>query len=405
MGLWYLHAPAPTVCGSFMTFTDLAPILTKVGLPLVVIVSIAYVLLVPERAEKVAGWIWAFIARIFKKADKTAVALRVQGEINTARAVLLKNAPEDLIEGKLKIRWNDAETAHAAVRDGDVVVFMRPAKHQEENVANALMTYLPKALIPRARRYVDRDTMRAVDLTVAKGVLGVTENAPGVLDSFFEKHLEPACADEEMRTRVLQMDEIDLHGWLARVLLPEFRLLGDQLYPGEPTNPCFSDAAAFADWLHKLAAREPGDESLPLAYRGRFLRVGVVLVANRYKLAERGIEPYRKQAKRLIYSGDYEAVYLMGRDDNIPAVLEIARRLEGDGRVVEGYSHVFRLRSDFKKRKLWREKAVIACLRTRLRAGGSDVPDEDLADVELEVFDPAGDIRASRSSSAGSRVS
>src|SRR5207247_775211 len=152
----------------------------------------------------------------------------------------------------------------AVVREGDVIVFMQRSDHHEQNVANALMAYLPKALIPRARRYVDADTMRAVDLTIAKGVLGVSKEAPGAMQAFFEDHLDPACAEEDLRARVLEIDEIDLHGWLVRILLPEYRILGDQLYPGQATDDCLSDAEAFARWLHKLAARDPGDDSMPL---------------------------------------------------------------------------------------------------------------------------------------------
>lgn len=142
-----------------MTFTDLAPLLAGIGVPILLAVVLIYVLLFPDRAEKVAGWLWIPIAKIFKKADKTAVAFRVQGEINTARTAMLKNAPTGLLEGRLKIKWNNAESAQAIVRDDEVVVFMRRGEHHEDNVANALMAYLPKALLPRARRYVERNTM------------------------------------------------------------------------------------------------------------------------------------------------------------------------------------------------------------------------------------------------------
>lgn len=378
-----------------MTLSDLAPYLAGIGVPVVLILVVGYVLLLPDKAEKVAGWIWGGLAKLFGKADKAAVAFKVQGEINTARTAMLKNAPSGLIEGKLKIKWNNAEKAQAVVRDGEVVVFMKRGQHAEYNLVNALMAYLPKALIPRARRYIDPATMQAVDLTVAKGVLGVTDSAPGALHAFYDEHMDPACEDDGVKDRIVEMDEIDLHGWLARVLLPEFRHLGEQMHPGEPTAACLADVEAFSRWLARLAARAPGDDTLPLAYKGRFVRVAVVLVANRHKLADQGVEPYRKQAKRLIYSGEYEGVYLMARDDNIPAVRQLLHLLEGDGRVAQSYVHDFRLRSDFKKRKLSRERGVIACLRPRVRSG-LGAPDEDLPEVKVEAFDPAEHIAASK---------
>lgn len=77
-----------------MNFQDLLPILAGVGIPVGVIAVVAYLLLLPDKAEKVAGWLWTPIAKVFKNADKTKVAFKVQGEVNTARAALLKNAPD-----------------------------------------------------------------------------------------------------------------------------------------------------------------------------------------------------------------------------------------------------------------------------------------------------------------------
>ena len=378
-----------------MSAGDVVKLVATIGLPLFVVL---YVLLMPDKAQMIAGWLWSFVARVFRRADKKAVALRVQGEINSARSVLVENAPEHLIDGKLKIRWTDADQAQATVRDGDVVVFMRRSAHHEENVAHALMAYLPRAVVPRVRRYVDPNTMRAADLTLAKAVLGGADASEGSLNVFFEQHLDPARdEDDGLRAKIAEMDEIDLHGWLLRVLLQEFRHLGDALYPGEADPRCEADADGFARWLHRLAARAPGDDTLPLAYEGPYLRVAVVLVAIGRKLAEKGSEPYRKQAKRLIYSGKYDAVYLMGRDHNIWAVEEIAESLSRDGRVQSACWHEYALRPDFKKRKLQRERAIVACLRARTRvATGAGVPDESLSDVEVEAFDPTEEIRAYR---------
>ena len=140
-----------------------------------------YLLFFPEKAEKVAGWVAGLAARVWRKADKTAVKLRVQSDINGLRSLLHADAPT-MIDKSLKISWNNAEQAEAVVRGGDVVVFMRDSRRHEENLANALMAFLPKALLTRARRYIEADTMRAVDLTVAKALLAQQDAGDGALD-------------------------------------------------------------------------------------------------------------------------------------------------------------------------------------------------------------------------------
>jgi hypothetical protein len=363
---------------------------------------LVYVLMWPDKAQKVAGWLWTGLSKAWRAGDRTAVRLRVQGEVNDATSDLLRDAPQELIEGKLKIKWSDVDEAKGVLRDGEVVVFMRRSDQHETNVANALMTYLPRAVVPRARRYVGSATMRAADLTIARNVLAGPLGSPGALDEFFDNHLEPACAeDEAVQSGFAKMDEIDLHGWLVRILLPEYRRLGARLYPGEPDADCVGDALKFADWLHCLAVREPEDNSSKLDYKGKHLRAAIVFVANWHKLNEKGADPYRKHAKRLIYSGNYDSVYLLARDDKIDAAIEVAKQLETDGRVVSVDIKRFALREDFKRRKLAKDRGVIVYIRPRTLAEGAPTePDEDLGESALDPLDPTGEIAVSRTSPA-----
>jgi hypothetical protein len=215
-------------------------------------------------------------------------------------------------------------------------VFMNKSRDREANVANAVMAYLPKAVIPRARRYVDRETMRAADLTIARSILNLSHMPSGALDVFFERHVDPALGEhDDLRGRLEEVDAIDLHGWLTRVMLNEYRILGDRLHPGQCDAVCLSDARAFCTWLGNLARREPGDIRWPLKYQGRYLSAGIVFVATRARIEREGLAPYRKRAKRLLYQEKCDAVYLMARDRNIPSVRALRADLEHDGLVEE----------------------------------------------------------------------
>jgi hypothetical protein len=369
-------------------FAKLFPTLTFSAIALGVI---AYVLMYPDRAQKVAGFIWAGIARVFGAADRKAVAHLVQGDVNTARAELMKDAPEGVLDSKLKVKWTKPEDAQALMREGDVVVFMKKARHREENLANAVMAYLPRAVLPRARRYIDRETMRAVDLTLARSILQVSHMPTGVLDVFFEKHLDPVLAEESgLRERLDEVDAIDIHGWLTRVMLNEYRIMGEKLYPGDCDEVCLRDARSFCDWLGKLARRKPYDYTTPLKYRGRFLSAGIVFVALKGRVETEGIEPYRKKAKRLVYQERCDSVFLMARDQNIPYVKELRDTLATDARIESIETYEYALRSDFAARFMQRERGIIVVLRRR-RAGDEPPPDEDAdvveADDEIEVYD------------------
>jgi hypothetical protein len=354
----------------------------------------------PDKAEKVAGWIAGLLARIYKKADRTAVALKVQGDINDARETLLDSAPEGLIERKIKIKWAKADEAESLLKDGEVLVCMEKANHHEQNVANALMAFLPKTMLPMARRYLDPGRMRAADLIVAKGLLDQDGSKLGALSVFIRDHLNPARQQgKDLSKKIDELDQVDLQGNLARVLLPEYLRLGEDLHPGEPDAEVVREAEEFARWVHQLSARAPGEEIGSLKFKGRYIRVAVIFVGIKAKLADEGIKPYRRRAKQHIYRDQFDAVYLMARDENMDAVEALGQSLEGDGRVASVKNYKFGLRPDFKKRHgLDSERAIICCVRRRRladAAGASEVDSElstpyadDLPEETYETFPP-----------------
>lgn len=353
------------------------------GFVLAAVLIAACIFFFPQNVERIVGWFATGIAHVFGRFDRGAVRLRVQGEINTLRSRLFEGAPDGFLERRLKIKWKTAEEAEALVRGGDVIVFMKNAKHHEENVATAIMAYLPVALVPRARPYVEKDTMRAIDLTIAKALLSHDDASEGALSVFYDRHLDPARADSDsVRQRLAEIDRIDVHGWLQRILLEEYRRLGEMLHPSEPHDVCLAEADRFATWLYDLAKREPGSTDGSLTFPGRYLRVAIVFVAVRGVLEEKGVGPYRARAKRHIYSGKYDSVYLIARDRNIGAVDELVGSIEGDAMIASVTRQVFPLRRDFYAHvRLRRDRGICTCLRRR--QGGSADEEDAGADQDL----------------------
>jgi hypothetical protein len=115
--------------------------------PSVILIGVVlYLLFHPEKAEKIGGWIARGFAGVHEAIDRKAVALSVQGDVNSARGQMIEGVPAGVIGGKLKVRWASAEEAQTHIHGGEVMVFMRRSRHREENVANALMAYLPRAV-------------------------------------------------------------------------------------------------------------------------------------------------------------------------------------------------------------------------------------------------------------------
>jgi hypothetical protein len=350
-----------------------------------------YVLFFPEKAQIVAGWLWGIFGLIWRQADKRAVAYKVQGSVNSATRELLKSSPPFLLDGKLQIKWTSAEEVSTVLHGGEVVVFMRRSSHAHENTARALMAYIPGAVVPRARRYVDVQTMRAADLVLAKSILCQDGVDCAALDAFLGEFMDSACSSPELKRKIEELDEVDVHGWLGRILLAEFYFLGRKLYPSEPQASWMNEAEQFTEWLYRLAVRPAGSQSGSLVFRGRLISIGIILVAAKLRLKEEGLAPYRRRAKRLIYQDQVDAVYLLARDHNMSAAKELGADLSKDAFVETTDSYEYRLRPDFAaKHNLRRERAIVVSLRRKLRPTEWEIPTdmqdgEELAHETLDV--------------------
>jgi hypothetical protein len=152
-----------------------------------------------------------------------------------------------------------------------------------------------------------------------------------------------------------------------------------------------AEADSFARWLHELAIRPPGSDGSSLSFAGRYLRVAIVFVAAPGRLAAEGLKPYRRRVKRLIYDQKFDVVYLIARDRNMAAVDQVADELEGDGLIVRVARYRYRLRADFKKRVMHRERAICVCLRRRrvgeVQAAPAGATIEDDSDLPQETFE------------------
>lgn len=338
-------------------------------------------LLLPNESKRLLGMALGFVARVVHRFDRRAVALRVEGEINSAREALLQDAPE-VVTGSLKLEFARAREAVAAAQAGEVVVVMRKSSRHEENVAHALMTYLPRAVVPVARPYLATETVRAVDFTIARAILG-SNQMQSAREYLTERLVEPARkGSTRLADQLTAMDAIDLHGWLTRVLLVEFKRIGDLMYPGAQDERLTLEADDFTRWLHELA--KPGSVG-SLQYKGRFFKVAVVLVAMSGKLALHGLHPYRSRVIGLLYHDYFSIVHLMGRDNNISSVRALAQTLESQGLIAAPSVYEYDLRADFAAKRFDRKRAI--CISVR-RNPERVVTEEDDTTLPSATFVP-----------------
>ncbi|MDX6669768.1 MAG: hypothetical protein QOI91_131 [Solirubrobacteraceae bacterium] len=294
---------------------------------------------------------------------------RLAGEVESAVKTAFADAPTYLLEptGGVEVLLDEGDR-RAWWEGSSLVVVVEPAEDPDETIGNLLVGYLQRTLLVDARPHMPESVMCAADLRLARGMMAAR---PGVRDGGHALHarVEAACAgDAELHRRWRQVDALDVHGWLVRILLPEYKRVGDALGAGAVRAASSVAAERFLNWLHELARRRPGDRSVPLNHvDGADFRVGIVFVGDARYIARRGLRPHLERAVWKMYDDKVDALYLIARG----AAVELAR----DGvfadlalcdRVVDAEPYEFRLRSDFSKRtNLRRSRAFVGRIELR----------------------------------------
>lgn len=131
----------------------------------------------------------------------------------------------------------------SSLEDGSLIVKMRDFENQSKNYALAIKEFVPKALIPKARRYVKPKLMRSIDFSVSKDILENNTVALELYEDYFFEEIKASNSNlEEVKRLIKKVDRIDRRGLLTRIMLREYKKLA-ALYPQEPPNKVLEETS------------------------------------------------------------------------------------------------------------------------------------------------------------------
>jgi hypothetical protein len=150
-----------------------------------IIILLWFFLKNPEKVEKWASIILKVGAYVNKKAERMYMSTNIQAEISQKRKEL--GLGGDVFEFGVKIDWIDEETAETDLKENKVVVMMKPFRSQARNLASVVTLYVPRAVLPKARNYVEQNLMKSIDYILSKSLL---ENNPTALQYYSSREIE-----------------------------------------------------------------------------------------------------------------------------------------------------------------------------------------------------------------------
>lgn len=253
--------------------------------------------------------------------------------------------PTEVTRVSVTIYDREIDEAIGKLEDGEALLFLDPDEPEDVNLCR-MMTWLVGAMGVSAvyRNYVDAHVADAFELTLAQ--IFLREEAPALLATFQRQIYEPAVgtdpASQTMRY-CARMQTIDDGGLFDTAVLSGFRGFGAAVLGTHPRVRHKKESAAFIRWVHDIATRPPGDESVPLSFPGREIRCAFAPIGSR--VAQHPIGTYRRYIDDDLDDGiDY--IFVLARDHNIKAAGRVVAPYTADDRVLRVHRRQFLQRID-----------------------------------------------------------
>jgi len=232
-----------------------------------------------------------------ERAEKGYMATNIQSCIAEKRKKL--GIGRDVLAYGIEIRWTDQDSFEIDLRKNKVIAMMRPFKSQAKNFATIVSLYVPRALLPVSRRYVDPNLMASIDYTISKTIL---EDNPIAMQYYVDREIEKHS--DEMKGLIEKITFLHDLGRLTRVLIPEIQGLSN-LYPIDSTSQIYEETPSFANEMHRFETIEIPTENEEGAgiFSKDHIKMAVVPVGKEERISATGISAHLDFIKRRLTEG------------------------------------------------------------------------------------------------------
>ncbi len=250
----------------------------------------------PEKVEKWASMFLKVCAYVNKKAEKMYMATNIQASICEKRKKI--GLDGDVLDYGIKIEWTTEETAETDLKENKILVMMKPFRSQARNLATVVSLYVPQALLPKSRSYVNKDLMKSIDYTISKTIL---QDNPTALQYYVNREIEDLSDESKDFLEVIA--PIHNIGRLTRVIIPEFQSLS-KLFPNEPNPEVHEETVNLTKEVSNFETTTESVEGSRLGvFNGRYIKMAIVPVGSPIKLLTSGILMHLKFIEHRLADG------------------------------------------------------------------------------------------------------
>ncbi len=268
------------------------------------------IFLFPEKAQKWGSLLCRLIYAVVRRGQKKIVALDIQGKVNEYVRSLRKES-SNLAPVGISIQWvTEREEPRSFFTENRLVIRMRHHSDQHKNLVYAIMVFISRVMLSKAKKYLSPSQKESLDLYVARKLL--EKEQPQLIDRFFEDYFSNrAFSNKKIMSLLEKYAIIDKVGLFFPVLVQELTFLGEKIFFKRKSENIVGEVAAFIDFLRQYAEREIGSEETPTDFEGLYCRCGITIIAKYKKRTLGDCRPYVNYVRELV-AKRFENVYLIG---------------------------------------------------------------------------------------------
>jgi hypothetical protein len=254
---------------------------------------------------------------------RKAVATRVEEVLNQTAFHLQQFLPPGWIK-RARVRWVRNSQA-AQLKDGTIVLRIRPAANPDHNLMQTMWNYFNGALFPNTRDILPDDFLSGISLAVTRA--GLEESHPYLIKEFDEVFLR-LVADDKQEVRDFFGDCVRLneYGLLMGPFLREMdfvannaRFHSERVKLPEMVREILVHMLGFQPFLRK------NKPEADWSYQGGCSSYGFLLVSRPPELRP-GVDAYVKRAREKLYRG-VKRLYVIGRYEERDFVWQVTSAL------------------------------------------------------------------------------
>lgn len=203
----------------------------------------------------------------------------IKDKFYESRLQINKSAGFDVLPYDMEIRWrNKSDVKSFLLKNAKVIIVMRDSEDHVENFTKAIEAYVEKSLIPRTRKYIPREVMLAVELTIAKKIITIEYDS--ALGYFDENVYKPAInTNQNLNIFTEALSTLDFRGLFTRVFLRELYDFGLRLHPQLSNNAIKEEGNKFMGFFTGIARRPEGDREIDTVFEEKHLSVAIAYIA------------------------------------------------------------------------------------------------------------------------------